>query len=144
MKKMIVLCLMVIMSLSIYAQTKKAVKVSEKAKAAFEKLYPNAKQVKWSSHYEGTMEASFKQKDKNISVMFKADTVFEERVEMPKDKLPEAVKNHIKEYYKHYSIVHAYEIHSSVFKKDNNVGYWITVKKGNAAVSMVCFQEGRK
>ncbi len=111
-------------------------------KAELKKLYPDAGSVTWSSHEKGTTDASFVKKGKRIRVLFKDDILFADMMEINKDELPEAVKSHLKSYYKGYSTVHAYKMKILPNTKDKNIRYWISLEKGQRKTSIICYSNG--
>ncbi len=142
MKQLLLTISIALMAISVIAQNKGEVNVSSKVKAELKSLYPDAKAVKWSSHDEGKIDASFKIKGKRIHAGFNADTLFSIMTEIHKRKLPEAVKDHLKTYYKGYSIVQTYEMKLSPKAQDKSIHYWIGLKKGHKETVIVCYADG--
>lgn len=142
MKRMLFTISLTLLSFLIIAQNKSAYNISNKVQTELKNLYPNAKSIKWSSHEEGTIEASFIIKGKKLSIIFKADTLFAEKIEINKNNMPKAVKNHLKSYYKGYSIIQTDEIKRSPSAKDKNIYYWIELEKGIGKKVIICYSNG--
>ncbi|MCX6170821.1 MAG: hypothetical protein NTX65_15885 [Ignavibacteriales bacterium] len=141
MKRSVLMCVVLLFSISLWAQEKKEVNVSDKIKAEFTKLYPNAGNVKWSKDFENT-RAMFYEKGKQIAVVFKADTLFMKMIETEIADLPEKVKNHLVKYYKDFRIVRAGKIYFSANPAKNNVCYGADVTDGSITKRVICYPSG--
>ena len=144
MKRILFAISFVLLSFSIFAQNKSVDNISRKVKSELKSIYPNAKSIKWSSHEEGVTDASFIIRGKRISVIFKADTLFVVRIEINKNELPKAVKNHLESYYINYSITKTYEIKPLSNSKDKNINYWIELGKGQLKTVIICHSDGNE
>ncbi|MBI5809134.1 MAG: hypothetical protein HZA74_12110 [Ignavibacteriales bacterium] len=111
MKKSILFFTIFALVISVSAQNKKEVQVSEKAKATFAKLYPNVKEVKWGKEGKDEFEAEFKQNGTTISVVIDADgNLKETETEISKTELPKGVEEFIKLNHKGWTIAEAAKI----------------------------------
>ena len=143
MKKSMLLCFVILFSISLSAQEKKEINVSEKVKTELTKLYPNAKDVKWSKDFEKT-NASFLKEGKQVSVTFRADTLFANMIETEIAALPEVVKNHLAKYYKSYSIIRAGKIHFASIPDKKNICYGADVTNGSITKRVICYPNGEE
>ena len=144
MEKILFAISLTLLSFSIMAQNKSEDNISNKVKTELKQLYPYAKSIKWSSHDEELINASFTIKGKRINVLFKADTLFADMIEMNKNKLPKAVTNHVKSYYEGYSIIQAYKIKTSPKDMDRKTRYWITIGKDKVRTTLICYSNGNE
>ena len=110
MKKSILLIVVLILAVSLSAQTKSELKISQKAKATFAKFYPNVKEVKWDK--EGAnYEASFKNGGKDMSIIFDNDgKTLETETAIDIAQLPKGIDKYIAENYKGFSLTGAAKI----------------------------------
>lgn len=99
MKKVTIVCLMMIITDICLAQNSSAKKVPVVVKAAFEKQFPGADNVKWEK--EGSnFEAGFDLNKKENSAVFDAQgNLLEAEVEMEVSQLPTVVQTYMKEHY---------------------------------------------
>jgi hypothetical protein len=141
MKKSMWLCFVLLFSISLYAQEKKEISVSEKVKVELTKIYPMAKDVKWSKNSEIT-RASFMEDGKHISVIFRADTLYMNMIETEISALPEPVKNHLAKYYKKYSIIRAGKIYSSAARDDKKALFGADIQDGSITKRVICYPNG--
>jgi len=141
MKRTIILLLVVLFFISASAQDKKEVKVSNKTKKEFAKLYPNVKDVKWFT-YSNNAEGTFLQKGKQIVAIFKADQLFATKIEIDKTALPEPVKNHIAQKYKGFSIKNASKIHFNIKPLKGNDHYAADITNRSRTIRVLCYPNG--
>jgi hypothetical protein len=146
MKKLILFGLVILLSISLQAQEKKEVNVSEKVKSEFSKLYPNSKDVKWSkdSNILDRTNALFIQRGKQIAVIFMADTLFARMIETEIVALPKSVKNHLDKYYKDYSIIRAGKMHFVSKPDKNNIAYGAEITNGTISKRVMCYPNGKE
>ena len=111
MKKSILLLVVLAFAVSISAQNKKEVKVTEKAKACFAKNYPNVKDVKWGKEGKDEFEAEFKQNGTAISVVIDAEgNLKETETDIAKSELPKGVEEFVAKNHKGWNITEAAKI----------------------------------
>ncbi|MCL4548839.1 MAG: hypothetical protein M1495_09735 [Bacteroidetes bacterium] len=111
MKKSIMLLIVFTLAVSILAQTKKEVKVTDKAKACFAKHYPNVKEVKWGKEGKSEFEAEFKQNGEVISVVIDAEgNLKETETDIAKSELPNGVEEYVEKNYQGWNITEAAKI----------------------------------
>ncbi len=111
MKNLIVVVALVFAAVTISAQTKKEVKVTDKAKACFSKHYPNVKEVKWGKEGSTEFEAEFKQNGEVISVVIDAEgNLKETETDIAKSELPKGVEEYVAKNYQGWSITEAAKI----------------------------------
>ncbi len=102
--------------------------VPDNVKAAFEKMFPEAKSIKWSVEDSKTWEAEFKMKCKEMSANFDGDgTWLETETEMKARNLPESVLNVVKTEFAGYRIDEACLVESPDMK-----AYEIGIEKKEA------------
>jgi hypothetical protein len=143
MKKLILFGLVILLSISLQAQEKKEVNVSEKVKIEFAKLYPNAKDVKWSKYSERT-NALFIQEGKQFVAVFFADTLFAKIIQIEIVALPEPVKKHLDKYYKDYSILRAVKLHFVSKPDKKNIAYGADITNRTISKRIVCYPNGKE
>ena len=141
MKKLLMLSIALTVAVSAYAQEKKEVKVSGKVKSVLVKLYPDAKDVKWSEEFD-VDKASFVQGGKQIVLIFRADTLYMHMVQTEISELPQTVVNHLDKYYKDFKIVRAGKIYSSAEPNDKNVCYGADITDGTITKRVICYPNG--
>ncbi len=111
MKNLIVVLLVVFTAVTISAQMKHEVKVTEKAKACFAKHYPNVSEVKWGMEGKSEFEAEFKDHGKSISVVIDAEgNLKETETDIAKSELPKGVEEYVAKHHKGWSITEAAKI----------------------------------
>ena len=141
MKKSMLVCLVLLFSISLFSQEQKEVNVSEKVKTEFAKLYPKVKDVKWFKSMDA-INTSFIQNGKRIGVIFKADTLFATMTETAISELPKAVKNHIDKMYKGFSIIRAGKMHFVSRPDKNNIAYGGDITNGTITKRVLCYPNG--
>lgn len=146
MKKLISFWVVILLFISLQAQEKKEFKVSEKVKSEFAKLYPDAKEVKWSkdSNMPNRTNALFIKSGKQIVAIFMADTLFAKMIETEIVDLPNSVKDHLDKYYKDYSIVKAGNMHFVSKPDKNNIAYGAEITNGTISKRVMCFPDGKE
>ena len=135
----IVLMLIVVFAVSITAQNKKEAKVSEKARTAFNKAYPNASDVKWQ--VEGkSYEVEFKVNGLATSVDIDAEgKIAETESTISKTDLPKGVEEYVAKNHKGWSISEAAKIVDS----KGTVTYEAQISKGKVNKDLIFTQEGK-
>lgn len=141
MKRTILLLLAVLLLSSLSAQNKKEVKVSNKTKKEFARLYPDVKNVKWNTYSNGA-EGTFIQNGKQIIAIFKADQLFATRSQIDKAALPQPVKNHLTQKYPGFSIIIAGKIHFFIKSLKDEDHYIIDITNRARTFRVLCFQNG--
>jgi len=102
--------------------------VPENVKAVFEKMFPEAKSIKWSAEDSKTWEAEFKMKCKKMSANFDGDGKWmETETEMKARNLPDNVLNVVKTEFPGYRIDEACLVESPDMK-----AYEIEIEKKEA------------
>ncbi len=95
MKNAIIFLTVFFLVVSIAAQNKKEVKFSEKAKAAFAKVYPNATDVKWQKEGK-SYEVEFKQNGLATSIDIDSEgNISETESTIAKSDLPKGVEDYV-------------------------------------------------
>lgn len=111
MKKTIMFFIVFALVVSVTAQNKKEVTVTEKAKATFAKLYPNVKEVKWGKEGKDEFEAEFKENGTAISLVIDAKgNLKETETDITKSELPKGVDEFVAKNHKGWSITEAAKI----------------------------------
>lgn len=104
----IVILIVLLFSFSLFAQE---VKVPKNVKTAFDKLYPNAKDVKWEEEGEEEYEASFIDGTTHISIVIDDEGEVEEtETVISLDKLPKSIHEFVEKNYSEYKITEAAKI----------------------------------
>ncbi|MBC9930069.1 PepSY-like domain-containing protein [Chitinophaga qingshengii] len=117
--------LLAVMATGITARAAAQVKVPAAAKAAFEKAYPDVKQVKWEKEGDA-LEAGFMHQGKHMSVVYSQTGALQETEEtIAVSALPAAVTNYVKEHYKGVRIAEA----AKITKANGEVNYEAEVHK---------------
>lgn len=92
------------------AQKLNSTQVPAAVRASFAKAYPTVKTVKWEKE-KGDFEAGFKQGNKEMSAVFKADGIqIESELEINAATLPATVIVYVKQHYKGATIKEAAKI----------------------------------
>lgn len=111
MKKSILLLAVFTLVITTSAQNKKEVKVSEKAKATFAKLYPTVKEVKWGKEGKSEYEAEFKFEGKATSLVIdEKGNLKETEIDIAKSELPKGVDEFIAKNHKGWTVTEAAKI----------------------------------
>lgn len=140
MKKNII-CLILVLSVTLLAQEKKEVNISQKVKAKFSKIYPNAKDVQWMKNVD-VINATFIKDRKRVGVVFKADTLFATMTEIEVKDLPKQVKKHLDNYYKGYSIIQTGTMRFAGEHEKGNIAYGADVTNGKVAKRVIFYPNG--
>lgn len=141
MKKTGMLLLVFLFFISLSVQGNKEVKVSNKTKKEFARLYPNVKDVKWFT-YPNSAEGTFIQKGKQIVAIFKADQLFATKTEIDKAALPELVKKHLSQKYQGFSIISASKIHFFIKALKDNDHYAADITNRSRTLRVLCYPNG--
>ncbi len=105
MKKSILLFVVFALAISLSAQNKSEVKVTEKVKATFAKLYSDIKEVKWVKEGKNEFKAEFKQDSKEVSLIIDAEgNLKKTKSEISKSELPIGVEELIAKNHKEWAI----------------------------------------
>lgn len=140
MKKSILLLVVLAFAVSISAQNKKEVKVTEKAKACFAKNYPNVKDVKWGKEGKDEFEAEFKLNGTAISVVIDAEgNLKETETEIAKSELPKGVEEFVAKNHKGWSITEA----AKIVDTKGNVTFEAQISKDKLNKDLMFTKEGK-
>ena len=140
MKNLIVVLLIVFTAVTISAQMKKEVKVTEKAKATFAKLYPNVKEVKWGKEGKDEFEAEFKLESKAISLVIDAEgNLKETETDIAKSELPKGVEEFIAKDHKGWSITEA----AKIVDAKGNVTFEAQISKDKMKKDLMFTKDGK-
>ena len=105
MKKLILLFVAFALVISLSAQNKSEVKVNEKIKATFAKLYPDVKEVKWVEVSKSEFKAEFKKDSKAMVTFIDAEgKLIKTKSEISKSELPKVVEEFVAKNYKDWTI----------------------------------------
>ena len=137
MKKVLFLILTVMIVVSLLAQNKKEVKISERVKSALIKLYPDARNIQWEKDKNIT-EATFVKSGKNISVTFDSNEFYAVKTQIQPSEIPKAVKQSLDEYYQGYKIVTA----GMITDKRSNIYYGTELKKTTVSIKVMFDKNG--
>ena len=137
MKKILFFVITVMIVISLSAQNKKEVKISEKVKSVLTKLYPDAKDIQWKKNKNKT-EAAFTNNGKIISVIFHSDQLYSTRIQIQASELPKAVKESLNEYYQGYKIIYVGIISDTRY----NVFYATELKKTTVLIKVMFDKNG--
>jgi hypothetical protein len=111
MKKSILLFFVFSLAISLPAQDTSKVKVTEKAKATFAKLYSDVKEVKWVKKDKNEFKAEFKQDGKAISLLIDAEgNLKKTRSEISKSELPIGVEEFVAKNHNGWTITRSTKI----------------------------------
>jgi hypothetical protein len=124
--------------ISIAAQNKKEVKISEKVKTALIKLYPDAKNIQWKKDKKKT-EAAFTRNGKNMLVIFDSDLLYSIKTQIHISELPNAVRQSLNEYYRGYKIISA----GIVSDTQNNSNYVVELMKTTVLIKVMFDKNGK-
>lgn len=139
MKKSIMLLIIFTLAVSISAQNKKEVKVTDKAKACFAKHYPNIKEVKWGKEGKTEFEAEFKQNGAAISVVIDAEgNLKQTETDIAKSQLPKGVEEYVAKHHKEWSITEAAKIVDS----KGNTTFEAQISKGKVNKDLTFTKDG--
>lgn len=140
MKNLIVVLLVVFAAVTVSAQIKKEVKVTEKAKACFAKLYPNVKEVKWGKEGKTEFEAEFKDNGKTISVVIDAEgNLRETETDIAKSDLPKGIEEYVAKFHDGWRITEAAEIVDA----KGNVTFEAQISKGKIKKDLLFDKSGK-
>jgi hypothetical protein len=110
MKKLALMMVVAIITSLTFAQKLQEKDVPAQVKAAFQKHYPNTKEVKWDKEGE-KFEASFDLNKIDNSVLFDAQgNVLETEIEIELNQLPKGVLEYVKANYKGQKVKEAAKI----------------------------------
>ena len=137
MKKALFLIITVMIVVSLLAQNKKEVKISERVKSALIKLYPDAKNIQWKID-ENKTEASFVINGKNILVTYDSNEFYAVKTQIQPSEIPKAVKQSLDEYYKGYKIISV----GIITDKLNNIFYGTELKKTTVLIKVMFDKNG--
>ncbi|MCL4548840.1 MAG: hypothetical protein M1495_09740 [Bacteroidetes bacterium] len=140
MKKSIMLLIIFTLAVSISAQNKKEVKVTDKAKACFAKHYPNIKEVKWGMEGKNEYEAEFKQNGAAISVVIDAEgNLKQTETDIAKSQLPKGVEEYVAKHHKGWSITEA----AQILDAKGNITFEAQISKGKMNRDLIFTKEGK-
>ena len=140
MKNLIVVVVLIFGIVTISAQTKKEVKVTEKAKACFAKHYPNVKEVKWGMEGKTEFEAEFKQNGEAISVVIDAEgNLKETETDISKSSLPKGVEEYVAKYHKGWKITEA----AKIVDAKGNATFEAQISKGKVNKDLIFNKAGK-
>jgi hypothetical protein len=135
MKKLIVLFMLLLPGVNVIAGKPPAAVTK-----AFEKKFPNAKDVKWTKDSPTEWEASFVIEQLEVSAIFSnAGKWLETETELPVAQLPENVSQAILKSYKGYTITEAYKIEST----KPGLVYEAELKKGLKSKEVLYKEDGK-
>ncbi|MEJ7675574.1 MAG: PepSY-like domain-containing protein [Chitinophagaceae bacterium] len=107
-----------------FSQKVKQAEVPAGVKQAFQKQFPNSKEVKWEKE-QNNFEVNFEQNHQEMSALFNTSGVIEEtEVEIKKSMLPSMALTYISKNYKGAKIKEA----AMITKADGEVNYEAEVK----------------
>lgn len=110
MKKIAMLCVAVLIGTLTYAQKKAERSVPPAVKAAFQKAFPNAKEIKWEKE-NNSWEANFEWNEADYSVLLdESGNIIETEVEIEPHQLPQNVSLYLTQHYKGQKIKEAAKI----------------------------------
>jgi hypothetical protein len=137
MKSIISFILITVLTISVFAQD---VKVSEKAKAAFSKLYPKAENVKWGSEGSKAYEVEFKLNGLATSVVIdKEGIISETESEINKADLPKGVAEFIATNNKGWSITET----AKMVDAKGNTTFEAQISKGKVKKDLFFTSDGK-
>jgi len=137
MKKVFFIVITVMLVVTLIAQSKKEVKVSEKIKSIIVKLYPDAKNIQWNKDKNKT-EAIFTNGGKNISVLFESTELYAIKTQIQISEIPKAVMQSLNEYYQGYKIINV----GLITDTRNNIYYGTELKKTTVLIKVMFDQNG--
>ncbi|WP_250630557.1 PepSY-like domain-containing protein [Rhodoflexus caldus] len=110
MKKVAMLLVAVLMSTLTYAQKMEERNIPQAVKTAFQKAFPDAKEVKWEKE-NSFFEANFEVNETDYSVIFDANgNIMETEVEIEPHQLPQNIAHYLAQHYKGQKIKEAAKI----------------------------------
>jgi len=139
MKKSILLFVVFALVISTSAQNKKDVKISEKAKSGFSKVYPVATDVKWQKEGK-SYEVEFKQNGIATSVDIDAEgTIMETESTIAKTDLPKGVEEFVAKNHKGWAITEA----AKIVDAKGNITYEAQVSKDKTKKDLMFTKDGK-
>ncbi len=140
MKKSILLFVVFALVISTSAQNKKEVKVSEKAKATFAKLYPNVKEVKWGKEDKDEFEVEFKFEGKAISLVIDAEgNLKETETDIAKSELPKGIEEFVAKNHNGWNITEA----AKIVDAKGNTTFEAQISKGKEKKDLMFTKDGK-
>jgi hypothetical protein len=137
-KSKLIILIVLLFSVSVFAQE---AKVPKEVKAAFNKLYPNAKDVKWDKEGDEEFEASFVEGTTHISVVFDEEGDVEEtETEIEVKSLSKPILDFIAKNYVGYNITEA----AKIVDDENNVIFESEVTKGKKKEDLLFDVNGKQ
>ena len=137
MKSKYILITVLLVSFALYGQ---GLKVPKEVKAAFEKQYPKASDVKWDKEGQLGYEAGFKLDGKNISVVLdKKGEIIETETSIPVSELPKPIAPFIEKNHAGFNITGAYKIVDSKGK----ITFETEITKGKKTKELIFDQDGK-
>lgn len=117
MKKTIISSILVLLgSVSIYAQKLNSEKVPSYVLSAFKNKFPEASNVKWELENKTTYEAEFKMNDMEVSANFNnLGDWLETETEIKSTEIPEIIKETLSKDFSGYKINEASKLESTVY-----------------------------
>lgn len=140
MKKSILFFVVFTLTISLSAQNKNDVKVTEKARATFIKLHPTVKDVKWSKEGKDEFEAEFKQNDKAISVVIDENGNYKEtESEISKSDLPKGVEESVAKSHSGWTITET----AKIVDAKGNTTFEVQITKAKVNKDLIFTKEGK-
>jgi hypothetical protein len=113
--------------------------VPENVKNAFNKKFPQAKNVHWDKESNTEWEAEFKMNSKNYSANFGTDGTWKEtEYEISEKELPETVKNTLNKDFNGYDIENA-----EITETPDSKAYEVEVEKDEITIEVVIDEQGK-
>jgi hypothetical protein len=140
MKKSIIFILVIAFTISITAQGTKEIKVTEKAKTEFAKLYPKAENVKWGKEGSKAYEVEFKLNGLSTSIVIDKDgKVSETESEIAKADLPKGVEEFIAKNSKGWTITEC----AKIVDAKGKITYEAQISKGKEKKDLMFTNDGK-
>ena len=137
-KKALFIIIITFISISISAQKKNEIKISEKIKSALLQMFPDVKNIQWNKNKDKT-EAAFNYQGKNISVEFTGNEFFFMKTQIQPSEIPKAVNLSLNEYYNGYHILNVDLIRDS----KNGIYYGLELMKTSVKIKVIFDQYGK-
>lgn len=141
MKKSILLFVVFALAISLSAQDKSEVKVTEKAKATFAKIYSDIKEVKWVQEGKNEFKAEFKQDGKEVSTIIDAEgNLKKTKSEISTSELPIGVEELIANNHKEWAITKT----AKIVDAKGNITFETQITKDKMNKNLMFTKDGKQ
>lgn len=137
--RLIIVSIFAVFVVSVSAQQKEGSKVPENVVKAFQKAYPQAKDISWDMEGKN-YEANYKENDNKYSVIIDEEgTILETESEISISNLPSGVIKYINDNYEDYKFSGA----AKIVDNKGNIKYEAEIKNGKLSKDVMFDKEGK-